>query len=130
MTMAEKLAEAGISTYQEVEKLLESIDNALFLSTSDKQCIQAYVEERRRKNAVFHTAFDEKRFTQSIWKDIATGCQGVDSVIGGGLKCGTVTEVCGRGATGKTQMCMLLCATVQRYNTLYSQSKAMYFPFG
>ena len=72
--MAEKLAEAGISTYQEVEKLLESIDNALFLSTSDKQCIQAYVEERRRKNAVFHTAFDEKRFTQSIWKDIATGC--------------------------------------------------------
>ena len=127
--MIEKLAEAGISTYQEVEKLSESIDNALYLSTTDKQCIQAYVEERRRKNEEFHTALDEKHFIQSNWKDIATGCQGVDSVLGGGLKCGTITEVCGRGATGKTQLCMLMCATVQRYNNLYSQSKAMSSPF-
>lgn len=123
--MTEKLAEAGISTYQEVEKLCESIDSALFLSTEDKQLIKAYVEDKQRKNGIFHTAMDEKRFTQSIWKDIATGCKGMDAVIGGGLKCGTITEVCGRGATGKTQMCMLLCATVQRYNNLYSQSKAV-----
>lgn len=63
---------------------------------------------------------------QSAWKDISTNCQEMDALLGGGLKCKTITEVCGRGATGKTQLCMLMCATVQRHNSLYAQSKAMY----
>lgn len=123
---SEKLGEAGITTYQEVVKLSESIDSVLFLSAEEKTLIATYAENRSKKRTSFYTALDEKMCIQSSWKDISTGCEAIDSLLGGGLKWKTITEVCGRGATGKTQLCMLMCACVQRSNTLYSQQKAMY----
>jgi recA bacterial DNA recombination protein len=108
-------------------KLAASIDSVLFLSAEDKTLISTYVEKHSKERMSFHTALDEKNCIQSSWKDISTGCAAIDSILGGGLKWKTITEVCGRGATGKTQLCMLMCATVQRNNTLYSQQKAMYF---
>lgn len=124
---SEKLGEAGITTYQEVVKLSESIDSVLFLSAEEKTLIATYVEDHSKKRTSFYTALDEKNCIQSSWKDISTGCVAIDSALGGGLKWKTITEVCGRGATGKTQLCMQMCASVQRNNTLYSQQKAMYF---
>ncbi|KAK8824905.1 hypothetical protein WA538_005571, partial [Blastocystis sp. DL] len=125
-SLIKKLGEAGITTYQEVVKLAASIDSVLFLSAEDKTLISTYVEKHSKERMSFHTALDEKNCIQSSWKDISTGCAAIDSILGGGLKWKTITEVCGRGATGKTQLCMLMCATVQRNNTLYSQQKAIF----
>lgn len=52
---------------------------------------------------------------------ILTGCQGLDWVLNGGLRRGSVTEIYGASATGKTQFCHLITATVAR-----SGSRVMY----
>ena len=39
---------------------------------------------------------------------------------------GTITELSGRGGMGKTQFCMMFCATVQMANTISCQYQAMY----
>ena len=43
--------------------------------------------------------------------DSALGCKGTTDT--GGFKPGTVTELAGQAGSGKTQLCLHLCATVQ-----------------
>ena len=122
----EKLGDVGITTYSEVESLCNSLESVQYLSTEEKEIMLSYIDSRKKRFMQFTTASDELRAMQAVWKDISTGCKGVDDLLGGGLKCNTITEICGRGATGKTQFCMLMCACVQRFNTIYSQAKAVY----
>ncbi|KAL1920439.1 uncharacterized protein VTP21DRAFT_816 [Calcarisporiella thermophila] len=44
---------------------------------------------------------------------IKTGCNAIDAMLGGGVECGMVTEVCGENGSGKTNFCMNVCANVQ-----------------
>jgi RecA/RadA recombinase len=47
-------------------------------------------------------------------RTFTTGCNGVDSFLGGGIPMQGLTEICGESGAGKTQMCMQLLLTAQR----------------
>lgn len=44
---------------------------------------------------------------------ITTGSKALDEVLGGGISTGQITELSGEHASGKTQLCFMLCVTVQ-----------------
>ncbi len=45
---------------------------------------------------------------------ISTGSQDLDTLLGGGIETGSITEIFGVFRTGKTQLCHTLCVTAQR----------------
>lgn len=45
---------------------------------------------------------------------ISTGSSDLDTLLGGGIETGAITEVFGEFRTGKTQLCHTLCVTCQR----------------
>ena len=55
--------------------------------------------------------FHNHLFTFNDGMDSALGCKGTTDT--GGFKPGTVTELAGQAGSGKTQLCLHLCATVQ-----------------
>ncbi|KAJ8291629.1 DNA repair protein XRCC3 [Rhodotorula toruloides] len=83
----------------EVLHLLSSISHAVcsLPSTVDKS-VAEIVEEEERKGlgAVF-----------------TTGDEGVDLLLGGGIRVGSLTELAGQSSSGKTNLCLQLCVTVQ-----------------
>ncbi len=44
---------------------------------------------------------------------ISTGSKGLDTLLGGGMESGAITEIFGEFRTGKTQICHTLCVTCQ-----------------
>ncbi|XP_028775720.1 DNA repair protein RAD51 homolog 4 isoform X2 [Neltuma alba] len=42
---------------------------------------------------------------------LSTGCQGIDALLGGGLRLGQVTELVGPSSSGKTQACLQFATT-------------------
>lgn len=56
------------------------------------------------------TTFYEKR--QSVIH-LTTGSKSLDTLIGGGMETGSITEIFGEFRTGKTQICHTLCVTAQ-----------------
>ncbi|PNX71500.1 DNA repair protein rad51 4-like [Trifolium pratense] len=46
----------------------------------------------------------------------STGCQGIDALIGGGLRVGQLTELVGPSSSGKTQVCLMSASTVAKHN--------------
>lgn len=45
---------------------------------------------------------------------ISTGSVDLDTLLGGGIETGSLTEIFGEFRTGKTQLCHTLCVTAQR----------------
>eukprot|EP01084_Bolivina_argentea_P014002 26195_1 len=44
---------------------------------------------------------------------ITTGSTNFDTILGGGIETGTITEIYGTSGSGKTQICLMLCITCQ-----------------
>ena len=44
---------------------------------------------------------------------LSTGCEVLDTLLGGGLLSRALTELSGESASGKTQFCLQLCVTAQ-----------------
>ena len=59
-------------------------------------------------NAVDGTAIERQL---SLLNFLPTGCDGIDDVLGGGLRQGQVTEITGPSACGKTQVCLSAAAS-------------------
>lgn len=45
----------------------------------------------------------------------STGCKSVDELLGGGVESQSITEIYGEFRSGKTQLCHMLCVTVQLF---------------
>ncbi|KAF7805510.1 DNA repair protein RAD51-like protein 4 isoform X2 [Senna tora] len=45
---------------------------------------------------------------------LSTGCQGIDALLGGGLREGQLTELVGPSSSGKTQVCLKSASTVAK----------------
>jgi len=41
---------------------------------------------------------------------VSTGSRSLDSILGGGIRSGMVTDFFGRSGTGKSQLCFTICA--------------------
>ncbi|XP_022633624.1 DNA repair protein RAD51 homolog 4 isoform X3 [Vigna radiata var. radiata] len=48
---------------------------------------------------------------------LSTGCEGIDALLGGGLREGQLTELVGSSASGKTQACLLSASTVAKHKS-------------
>ncbi|XP_061337331.1 DNA repair protein RAD51 homolog 4 [Gastrolobium bilobum] len=46
---------------------------------------------------------------------LCTGCEGIDALLGGGLREGQLTELVGPSSSGKTQACLLSASTVAKH---------------
>lgn len=44
---------------------------------------------------------------------LSTGSKNLDTLLGGGIEAGSITELFGEFRTGKTQLCHTLCVTCQ-----------------
>jgi len=60
----------------------------------------------------FHTGLDVKTKRKEVIR-ITTGANCLDSILGGGLETGQITEVFGEFRTGKTQLAHTICVTSQ-----------------
>ncbi|WJX45943.1 hypothetical protein P8452_32788 [Trifolium repens] len=47
---------------------------------------------------------------------LSTGCEGIDALIGGGLRVGQLTELVGPSSSGKTQVCLMSSSTAAKHN--------------
>lgn len=59
-------------------------------------------------NAVDGTVIERQL---SLLNFLPTGCDGIDDLLGGGLRQGQVTEITGPSASGKTQLCLSAAAS-------------------
>ena len=57
---------------------------------------------------------------------IATGSKNLDELLGGGIETRAITELYGEYGTGKTQICLTLCVTVQQNESEDNLSRALY----
>ena len=58
---------------------------------------------------------------------LSTGSKSLDTLLGGGIEAGSITELFGEFRTGKTQLCHTLCVTCQMpRNQGGGEGKAMY----
>lgn len=61
----------------------------------------------------FQSGLQVLQMRQERVRMITTGSQEVDTLLGGGMESGSITEIFGESRTGKTQLCLTLCVTCQ-----------------
>jgi len=108
----EKLRTAGYMSLMSVA--VASIPELAEVSgLTEKVCRKIAKEARDAINLGFEDAddFEEKR---SKISRISTGLDEFDEMLGGGFECGSITEFYGEWSGGKSQLCFLACASVQK----------------
>ena len=88
------------------------------------------VKEIIKSNGLVSLGFTTATTRLETTKDlifVSTGSHDVDTLLGGGIETGSVTEVFGEFRTGKTQLCHTLCVTCQLpLDQGGAEGKAMY----
>lgn len=110
-SLIKKLQEAGYYTVESVafttqKKLIE----VKGVSELNAQKLQAAASKLIPMG--FTTATEYNQLRQDI-VHISTGCKELDSILGGGMETGSITELYGEFRTGKTQLCHTLCVICQ-----------------
>jgi len=121
-TPIKKLEEKGISA-SDVKKLMEAgfhtVESVAFTPKKNLVIIKGLSEAKIEKileacmkivEMGFQTAgaFLEKRKDLVL---LSTGSASLDTLLGGGIETGSITEIFGEFRTGKTQLCHTLCVT-------------------
>ncbi len=111
---AEKLKEAGYNTLMSVAVSSpgEMIDAAGITEASARKMINS---ARNSLNMGFESGEDILKRRQCV-KKITTGSEVFDSLMGGGLETGSITECFGEFGSGKTQVGHLLAVNCQKDN--------------
>lgn len=68
-------------------------------------------ESQKRADILSCSAYDILTEEKSILP-LSTSCSALDDILGGGIAISKVTELCGCPGSGKTQLCLQLCANV------------------
>jgi RecA/RadA recombinase len=122
-----KLQEAGLTT----------VGSVLQCATRDLIAIKGITEARIEKireackkldcrGNQFKTGLEMKEKRRNIIR-VTTGSTALNSILGGGIETGSITEVFGEFRTGKTQLMHTLCVTSQlSYDAGGGQGKVIY----
>eukprot|EP00123_Amoebidium_parasiticum_P017001 comp23673_c0_seq1/m.40520 comp23673_c0_seq1/g.40520 ORF comp23673_c0_seq1/g.40520 comp23673_c0_seq1/m.40520 type:complete len:341 (-) comp23673_c0_seq1:340-1362(-) len=106
-----KLQEAGFHTVESIayapKKQLLSVKGI-----SENKADKIVLESQKHVQMGFTTATEFYQRRAEI-VTITTGCKEFDSLLGGGIETGSITEVFGEFRTGKTQLCHTLAVTCQ-----------------
>lgn len=79
---------------------------------SDAKAEKIYAEASKMVHMGFSTA-SEYHSKRSELVTLTTGSRVLDTLLGGGIETGSVTEVFGEFRSGKTQLCYTLAVTCQ-----------------
>lgn len=133
-TIAEKLSEAGFSTY---EALAVASPKELSAATGvGEATAQKIIFSARSKLNIGFTTAEHILNQRKEVKRLTTGSEKLDAMVGGGLETRAIVEVYGEFRTGKTQIAHQLCVTVQlphdqgglEGNALYIDSEGTFRP--
>lgn len=127
--MVEKILSFGITSELELDMVHVSNSFLSILTDEQKQELDVFYSSKQKKKKAQCTGYDMYYAIGSRWRDIPTTSPALNTLFHGGLKQGTITEISGRGGTGKTQFCMMFCATVQNPNTATCSYQAMFIVF-
>eukprot|EP00906_Rhabdomonas_costata_P020435 RCo029746 len=106
-----KLAEAGYHTVESVV-MVPRKHLALVKGLSEAKLDKIIQEALKIIPSGFTTA-TEYHESRSAIVSISTGAKALDTLLGGGMETGSLTEIYGEFRTGKTQLCHTLCVTCQ-----------------
>ena len=102
----EKLTENGITTFMSLA-VSSPVEISTMCGLSENKARSIIKECRRQLSLGFVKAKEHSKQRDKIRK-IGTGCSDFDAVLDGGFESGSVTEVYGKTATGKTQLSHLM----------------------
>jgi len=110
-SIAKKLAESGFSNLRAIAtlppKMLQE-QSGIGEKTAQK-IIQAAQELCKIDFQTADIVFEKRKQLGKI----ATGSNALNELLGGGIECGAITELCGEFRTGKTQIAHQACVIVQ-----------------
>ncbi|MFX1297701.1 MAG: DNA repair and recombination protein RadA [Promethearchaeota archaeon] len=110
-TIAEKFREIGYNSFKAIS-ILSPKELSAATSIGENTAQKIIVSARNKLNIGFKTAeklFEERKNVQSL----TTGCEKLDTLLGGGIETRSIAEVYGEFRTGKTQIAHQLCITTQ-----------------
>lgn len=106
-----KLKQAGICTLKGV--LMVTKKNLIKIKGMSEQKVEKIKEAASKAlGTSFMTASTYATKREQVQR-ISTGSTDFDALLGGGIQTMSITEVFGEFRTGKTQLCMTMCITVQ-----------------
>jgi len=124
-TLVDVLIGVASITKQDVEKLkaegIHTVAGVAMTPLKNLMLIKGISEVKAKKllseayqlvNSTYQSAAELLQLRQSVIR-ITTGCKELDSVLGGGMETGSITELFGEFRCGKTQLCHTLCVTCQ-----------------
>jgi len=118
-TVIQSLKKARLTDHGHIMRTTSyAIQTLTGLSEEEVRYLKDQVAERHYSSSNFCTAKDLLNSKKKIqqWK-LSSKCEEIDKVLRGGLPSGVVTEVTGESASGKTQLCLQLCISVQNNQT-------------
>ena len=110
-TTAKKLSENGFDSLMSIAAASVAELTAI-ASLGSKTAVKMIETARETLNLSFVTASEVLETRKNMAK-ITTGAQSLDSLLGGGIETGAMTELYGEFRTGKTQIAHQLCVTCQ-----------------
>ena len=106
-----KLKEAGISTAEGVLRITKrKLEQIKGISTAKAEKLREAAGHVAKKPS-FQTAKDLQIHRDAHTVLVSTGSSELDTIFGGGIESGSITEFFGEYRTGKTQLCLTLCVT-------------------
>lgn len=110
-TTAKKLSENGFDSLMSIAAASVA-ELTSIASLGSKTAVKMIETARESLNLSFVTASDVLETRKNMAK-ITTGAQSLDTLLGGGIETGAMTEMYGEFRTGKTQIAHQLCVTCQ-----------------
>jgi len=116
-----KLEEAGILTLKNLA-VTSPIEIATVSGVSEKTARKLIQQARESLNLGFQKASEYAHKRDNV-KQISVGCEAFDTMLDGGFESGSITEVYGETASGKTQISHLMVVRALLEN---KENKAMF----
>jgi DNA repair protein RadA len=108
---AQKLRAAGYHTIESVA-VASSKELADAIGIGREKAVSVSAKAREILQINFNTAEELLRIRQSVTR-LTTGSRALNALLGGGVESQAILELIGEFGAGKTQICHMLCATVQ-----------------
>lgn len=110
----QKLKTAGYHTIESIaHSTLRKLTDVKGISEQKAQKLKDLIKQNQLVSTGFTSATERLEMTKDLIT-ISTGSSDLDTLLGGGIETGAITEVFGEFRTGKTQLCHTLCVTCQR----------------
>jgi DNA repair protein RadA len=86
-----------------------------------------FIPNKGDSKTLFSTAAAELRKQDTV--RFSTSCKSLDSLLGGGIVAGVITQVYGAPGSGKTQLCHTLCVMLPSdYDAIYIDTEGSFRP--